>query len=324
MSRRLVVLDASYGDIAVETAAAKAFDITIEDAGGVSGEEIVKAAADADGVLVQYGQIDAGVIERCGGWRVIGRYGVGVDNVDVEAASRRGIAVVNVPDYCVEEVATHTAALVLAGVRRLSRSRALIDAGRWDDWQALRPVEPLSARTLGLVGAGRIGSEVARLLGPFFGRVLAYDPVQEPPAGTIAGTLEEVFTEADVVSLHCPLAPETRNLVDAVRLATMRDGAMLVNVSRGGLVDTAALAAALKGGRPAAAALDVLPEEPPAADDPILGAPNLVLTNHSAWYSEVALVRLRRLLAERCCDYLNGRPVPTIVNARQLGAGTPR
>ncbi len=322
MSGRLVVLDSPFGDVDVEIAAAAPYGVVVEDAGGVSGQAIVGAAGTAEGVLVQFGTLGADVIEQCPSWRVIGRYGVGVDNVDLDAATRHGVAVINVPDYCVEEVATHTAALVLAGSRKLAQSRALIDAGRWSDWQAIRPVGQLSTCTLGLVGVGRIGAEVARLLSPFFGRIIAHDPVQEPPPGVEPAELDEVFAEADVVSLHCPLTPETQDLVDAARLASMKSDAMLVNVSRGGLVDTAALAAGLRAGRPACAALDVLPQEPPDADDPLLGAPNLLLTNHSAWYSEVALVTLRRLLAERCGAYLTGAPVPTIVNASQLAAAS--
>jgi D-3-phosphoglycerate dehydrogenase len=320
MSGRLVILDAPYGDVDVETSAAAAYGVTIEDARTTTGPAIVDVAASADGVLVQYAQIGAEIIERCPGWRVIGRYGVGYDNVDVEAATRRSIAVVNVPDYCVEEVATHTAALVLAAWRKLAQSHDLIRRGGWDDWHALRPIQPLSACTLGLVGIGRIGTEVVRLLGPFFGRVVAYDPVQPAPAGVEPLELDDLFAEADVVSLHCPLTEQTRNLVDAARLARMKEHALLVNVSRGGLVDTAALAEALAARRPGAAALDVLPQEPPARDDPLLSAPNLLLTNHVAWCSEAALVRLRRLLAERCAAYLVGRPVPTIVNARELAS----
>ncbi len=320
MSGRLVVLDASFGDVSIESEAAAAHGVVVEDAGGVSGDAIVGAAGDADGVLVRFGRIDENVIERCPGWRVIGRYGVGVDNVDVAAASRGGIAVINVPDYCVEEVATHTAALTLAAVRRIRGSRELIDEGRWDAWTDLRPVERLSTCTLGLVGIGRIGAEVARLLGPFFGRVLAHD-VASSLATVQMVSLEELFSEADVVSLHCPLTAETANLVDASRLGTMKRTAYLVNVSRGGLVDTAALVDALHGGVIAGAALDVLPLEPPDPSDPIRSAPNLVLTNHDAWYSETALVTLRRLLADRCSAYLNGDPVPTIVNAGELSAG---
>jgi D-3-phosphoglycerate dehydrogenase len=314
-----VVLDASYGDISIESEAAAAYGVTVEDAAGVSGDGIVAAAADADGVLVQYGRIDESVIDRCSGWRVIGRYGVGVDNVDVAAATRNGIAVVNVPDYCVEEVATHTAALALAALRRTRNSRELVDDGRWSTWSELRPVERLSTSTLGLVGVGRIGAQVARLLGPFFGRVIAHD-VASSLTGAEMVSLDDVFSEADVVSLHCPLTAETANLVDASRLGSMKRTAYLVNVSRGGLVDTGALAAALRDGTIAGAALDVLPVEPPDPTDPILSAPNLTLTNHIAWYSETALVVLRRLLAERCSAYLNGDPVPTIVNARELSA----
>jgi len=319
VSGRLVVLDAPFADIVIESEAAAAYGVVVEDAGGVSGDAIVGAAGDADGVLVQYGRVDASVIERCPGWRVIGRYGVGIDNVDVAAASSRGIAVINVPDYCVEEVATHTAALALALLRRVLRSRELIDGGRWGAWSDLRPVERLSASTLGLVGVGRIGAEVARLLGPFFERVIAYD-VASSPTGIQMVSLEELFAEADLVSLHCPLTAETTNLVDRSRLGSMKRTAYLVNVSRGGLVDTAALAAALHEGVIAGAALDVLPVEPPDPSDPILSAPNLLLTNHDAWYSETALVTVRRLLAERCSAYLNGDPVPTIVNAGELGA----
>jgi D-3-phosphoglycerate dehydrogenase / 2-oxoglutarate reductase len=318
VSGRLVVLDANYGDVSVEAEAAAPYGVTIEDAGGVAGLAVVESAGSADGVLVQYGKIGAEIIERCPSWRVIGRYGVGVDNVDLDAATSHGVAVINVPDYCVEEVATHTATLVLASWRKLARSRALIEAGRWGDWSELRPVQPLSACTLGLVGVGRIGAEVVRLLSPFFGRVIAFDPVQAPPAGVEPIELDELFALADVVSLHCPLTPETAGLVDARRLAAMRPQALLVNVSRGGLVDTAALAQALVAGAIAGAALDVLPTEPPDPDDPVLGAPNLLLTNHSAWYSEAALVTLRRLLAQRCGAYLNGEPVPSLVNAQAL------
>jgi D-3-phosphoglycerate dehydrogenase len=324
VSGRLVVLDAGFGDVAVESEAAAAYDVVIEDAGDVSGAAVVDAAGTADGVLVRYGRIDADLIARCPSWRVIGRYGVGVDNVDVEAATAHGIAVLNVPDYCIEEVATHAAALVLSSTRKLAQAQALIEAGRWNDWDELRPIRPLSECTLGLVGIGRIGGEVVRLLAPFFGRVVAFDPVQAPIAGVEPVDLDKLFAEADVVSLHCPLTPETHNLVDATRLAAMKPDAVLVNVSRGGLIDTVALANALETGSIAGAALDVLPQEPPDPADPLLGAPNLIMTNHLAWYSEVALITLRRLLAARCSAYLNGELTTSVVNARGLAAqGTP-
>jgi D-3-phosphoglycerate dehydrogenase len=321
MSLRLVVLDASFGEVSVEAGAAAPYGVAVEDGGGVRGQEIPAVAADADGVLVQYGRIDDAVMAECPGWRVIGRYGVGVDNVDVPAASRRGIAVVNVPDYCVEEVATHTAALALAGLRKIGRSQALIADDRWGDWSELRPVQRLSGLTLGLVGVGRIGAEVARLLGPFFGRVIAYDLVTPSSSAIEMVGLDEVFGEADLISLHCPLNDETAGLVNAPRLATMKDSAYLVNVSRGGLIDLGALIAALHEGSLAGAALDVLPVEPPDRDDALHLTQNLLVTNHVAWYSETALIAVRQLLAERCSAYLTGSPVPTVVNANDLQGG---
>ena len=227
------------------------------------------------------------MIARFPTWRVIGRYGAGFDNVDVEAASRAGIAVVNVPDYCVEEAATHTAALVLAAWRKLFPARRLVDDGAWSELAPLLPIRPLSRCTLGLVGAGRIGTEVVRLLGPFFERG---DRVRPVAAGACrapaAADLDTVFAQSDVLSLHCPLTPETANLVDAARLASMKQGALLVNVSRGGLVDSTAVAEALRSGRLGGLALDVLPTEPPPADEPLLALPNVLVTNHIAWYSD--------------------------------------
>jgi D-3-phosphoglycerate dehydrogenase / 2-oxoglutarate reductase len=318
VGHHLVALDSGYGDVQVESVAARAFDVTITDAGNLSPEDALASADGAEGVLVCHLKLDAAVIARFPTWRVIGRYGAGFDNVDVEAASQAGIAVINVPDYCFEEVATHTAALVLAAWRKLFQARRLVDDGAWRELAPLLPIAPLSGCTLGLVGAGRIGSEVVRLLGPFFEEVIAYAPSRRVPAGARWADLETVFAHSDVLSLHCPLTPETANLVDAARLASMKPGALLVNVSRGGLVDSTAVAEALRSGRLGGLALDVLPTEPPPADEPLLALPNVLVTNHIAWYSDVSTVRLRQLLAERCAAYLVDRPVPSVVNAAAL------
>jgi D-3-phosphoglycerate dehydrogenase / 2-oxoglutarate reductase len=271
-------------------------------------------------VLVCRLKLDAGVIARFPTWRVIGRYGAGFDNVDVDAASRAGIAVVNLPDYCVEEAATHAAALVLAATRRLFEARRLVDVGGWRDPAPLLPMPRLSRCTLGLVGAGRIGTEVIRLLGPFFAEVIAHTPSRRVPPGARWAELETVFAQSDVVSLHCPLTLATANLVDAARLASMKPGALLVNVSRGGLMDAVAVAEALRSGRLGGLAVDVLPTEPPPLDEPLLTLPNVICTNHIAWFSDDSPVRLRQLLAERCAAYLVGQPVPSVVNAAALAA----
>lgn len=315
---RLAVLDSSYGDIAVETAAAAAH-----------GVELVDARADAspvDGVLVQYATITGADLDAHPEWRVIGRYGVGVDTIDLAAASERGIPVVNVPDYCEEEVATHAAALVLAATRRITEADALVRAGQWAEWPTLRPIRALSGMTLALLGVGRIGRETIRLLQPFFGRIIAHDPWATEVPGAELVSFEEALGEADVLSLHLPLTADTHHLVGAAAIASMKPSAYLVNVSRGGLVDSAALAAALHEGRLAGAALDVLEHEPPAGD-PILDAPHVTLTNHLAWYSEESEARLRSLLAERCASVLATGDAPTIVNRAALaeasGAATP-
>ena len=309
----LHVFDSSYGDIAVEKAAAEAHGVDLGDARSDS--------RTADGVLVQYASITGEVMDANPSWRVIGRYGVGVDTIDIDAATERGIAVVNVPDYCEEEVSTHAAALILAATRRITDADALVRQGRWADWSELRPIWSLSSATLALVGIGRIGRETIRLLAPFFGRVVAYDPFASPIDGVELVSLEEALTLGDVVSLHCPLTPETHHLINAERLALMKPTAYLVNVSRGGLVDGNALAVALEAHALAGAALDVLETEPPAGD-PLLEAPRVILTNHIAWYSQQSERRLRRLLAERCAAVLAGQDIPSLVNRAALEAAS--
>ncbi len=309
---RLAVFDSSYGDTAVEALAAAPW-----------GVEVVDARVDtspADGILVQYATVTAADLDEHPEWRVIGRYGVGVDTIDLTAASERGIPVVNVPDYCEEEVATHAAALVLAATRRVTEADTLVRAGRWSEWNTLRPIRAMSGMTLSLIGVGRIGREVIRLLSPFFGRIVAHDPWAAEVVGAELVSLDEALASADVLSLHVPLTAQTRHLVDGTALTKMKPAAYLVNVSRGGLVDSAALATALHEGRLAGAALDVLENEPPI-DDPILLAPHVTLTNHLAWYSEGSEVRLRSLLAERCASILAGGEAPTIVNRAALEAG---
>lgn len=319
-AHRLMVLDAAFDDIDVEREAAAQFGVSVERLEGQASGDLADTAMTADGILVQYRRIDAATIDRCPSWRVIGRYGVGVDNVDVEAASRQGIAVINVPDYCVEEVATHASAMVLSAWRKLHRSAEVIASGGWGAWQAVRPVRRLSTCTLGIVGAGRIGAETARMLGPLFERTVAHDPAGVVLPGSDSTHLDDLFATADVVSLHCPLTPATEALVDADRLKLMKRDALLVNVSRGGLIDGAALNAALRENQIGGAALDVLPSEPPEPDDPLLTAPGLLLTNHVAWYSEESLIRLRHLLAARCARYLAGGDGETVVNGDEIVA----
>jgi D-3-phosphoglycerate dehydrogenase len=315
MTLALAVLDTAYGDVEIERFAAEAVAVELIDARANAAR-----ATEADGVLVQFATIGAAEMDAHPRWKVIGRYGVGVDTIDLDAATRRGIRVVNVPDYCEEEVATHAAALALASVRRISQADRLVREGGWTDWRTLTPIPALSSATLGVIGLGRIGRETIRMLRPFFGRIVGYDPFVAAAEQVESASLETVLAEADVLTLHVPLTADTRHLIDAAALARMKPSAHLVNVSRGGLVDTVALAAALRRGALAGAAVDVLEHEPADPADPLLGAPNATITNHLAWYSERSEPRLRGLLAERCAAVLIGGSASSIVNAAALAA----
>jgi D-3-phosphoglycerate dehydrogenase len=219
--------------------------------------------------------------------RVIGRAGVGVDTIDLEAAEAAGITVVNQPSYGTREVASHAVALLLALQRRLCGLDNYVRSG-WSGPAVLAPMKPLDELVVGLVGGGRIGRATAEMLTGLVGTILVYDPARPPlPSGAaLAPELEELLGRSDVVSLHLPLTPQTAGMVDDAFLASMVPGALLVNVSRGGLVVEAALVAALESGHVGGAALDVFPTEPLPQTSPLLGAKNTLFTPHCASYSD--------------------------------------
>jgi D-3-phosphoglycerate dehydrogenase len=307
-------------DADVEIAAAAQNGAELEVSYVDAPDQIVDAARGADGIIVKFIEVSADTIAGLNGVRVIGRTGAGVDNIALDAATERGIAVINVPDYCVEEVATSAAAFVLADARRLHDAEVHVRNGRWSDaWPDLQPIVPLSQQTLGVVGLGRIGAEACRILAPLFGTTLGYDPgPPETPAGVERVELDELFRRSDVVTLHCPLTPETRHMVDRERIATMPSGATIVNVARGPLIDQVALAEALRAGTLRSASIDVTDPEPPPPGDPIFDVPNLRITNHMSWLSDASLLRNRTMLAERCAAYLTGGDPVSLVNRAVL------
>lgn len=272
----------------------------------------IAAVADADVVLVRESPVTRRVIEAMpsarGFGRAVIRYGIGVDNIDQAAASAHRVAVANVPDYGIDEVATQTVALLLSLVRRLPLHEREVRAGRWSTG-VLQPMYRLRGRTLGLVGYGRIARMThAMLQGYGFARVLVHDPLATLPAGVTAASVDEICREADVVSLHAPLTSQTRHLIDARRIALMRPTAVLLNTARGGLVDLDALAAALAARRIHGAGLDVFEQEPPDPAHPIFGLDNAALTNHIGWYSEEAMRDVQRKAAEEAVRVLSGQP----------------
>jgi phosphoglycerate dehydrogenase-like enzyme len=254
-------------------------------------------------------------LPRC---RVVVRYGVGTDTVDVDAATEHGVAVCNVPDYGVEEVSDHALALLLALGRRIVTLDRAVRGGDWS--LASSPdVRRLRGRVLGLVGLGRIGRAVARKALALGLEVVAYDPVAAPPAPSVTHLgLDELLARSDYVSLHAPLVPATRHLFDDATFRRMKPGAFLINTARGGLVDTDALTRALADGRLAGAGIDVLEQEPIAPDHPLLDQPNCLLTPHAGWFSQDAFAELKTKAAEEAVAVLTGAVPRSCLNPEAL------
>lgn len=275
-------------------------------------EEIAAAGRAAAGVLVYSGRFDAALLARLRECRILARCGAGYDNIDVRAAAERGIVVTYVPAYGADDVAEHAIALLFACARRLGRCDRSVRAGRWPSYAELGRMSRLSGRTLGLLGFGRIAREVASRASGLRLRVIAHDPFVAPAEGGEAELVpaRELFAESDFLSVHLPLTPDTRHLVGRETFALMRPTAYLINTSRGAVVDQAALVAALDAGLIAGAGLDVLDGEPPEAADPLLRHPDVIITPHSAAYTEEALGEVRRTALADVARVLRGqRPV---------------
>ncbi len=269
-----------------------------------------EATADADAVVVALQRMSADHIAAFGpAVSVIGRAGVGLDTVDLEVARTAGVSVVHEPAYATDEVADQAAALILACARRVVVADRTIRNDGWITNTGVGRVLDLQAATLGVVGAGRIGRALIERMLPFMGEVVVFDPEQsELPGGTRrAADLAELLRASDVLSIHTPLTVETRGLIGAAELALLPAGAIVVNVSRGGIVDEVALAEALRSGALSSAGLDVFAVEPLPADSPLRGLDNLVLSPHIAGYSEGAAPRLTAWMLEDVLRHLEGR-----------------
>lgn len=273
--------------------------------------------AEAEGILNLRYDIDADTVARLDECRIIARYGIGVDNIAVDAALERQIPVTNVPDYCLEEVATHAITLVLALARDVVRYNDSVAEGAWNRDVGV-PLHRLSTQTVGIVGFGAIGREVAERLGGFAPDIVVSDPYLEPD--DVVGSdvelveFETLLARSDYVTIHSPLTESTRGLFDADAFAQMKDTAYLVNVARGAIVDGDALTTALDTGALAGAGLDVFPEEPPGADDPLRNHERVLTTPHVAWYSEEANATRRRVAAQNVRAALLGEKLENVVN----------
>ncbi|MEE9286392.1 MAG: C-terminal binding protein [Dehalococcoidia bacterium] len=274
-----------------------------------SDDEVIELAAQADIILNGLVPITRKVLEAVERCKAVARYGVGYDNVDIQAATEQGIAVIHVPDYCAEEVSNHVMAFLLAWAKQLVPFDSATHQGRWD-YRLVPKVQSVREQTLGIVGVGRIGMAVARKARAFAMDVVAYDPYMAPEVleaeGITACSLEEGLARSDYVSIHTPLTPETRHLIGAEQLKAMKKTAFLINTSRGPVVDEAALAQALQEGWIAGAGLDVFEREPLPADSPLRTMANVIMTPHTASQSPVANAVLRRRIAEEVLRVLRG------------------
>ncbi len=314
MSRPLIaVTDSVFPSLDLARAALKRVDPELRMAKSVQPDDILAVARDADAVLVTYAKLPGDLLRQLTRCKVIGRFGLGVDNIDLPAAKEMGITVTYVPDYCIEEVSDHAMALLLSLARKIPFSNTLVQSGRWE-MPAVVPIRRLSGRTLGLVGFGNIPRKLTPKAKAFGLRVVAHDPYAPADALKAAGVegvdFDQLLAMSDFVSIHAPLTPETRGLFNAATFAKMKKGALLINTARGPLVDEAALAAALDAGQVGAAALDVLATEPPPKDHPLFGRDNVILCPHTAWYSIEALEELQTKCASDVARVLSGeRPV---------------
>jgi D-3-phosphoglycerate dehydrogenase len=272
-------------------------------------DDIIAVARDADAILVTYAKLPGELLRQLTRCKAIGRFGLGVDNIDLPAAKELGIAVNYVPDYCLREVSDHAMALLLSLARKVPFSNRLVQSGRWEV-PPIVPLRRLDGQVLGLIGFGNIPRALAPKAKAFGLKVLTHDPYVKPDVLAAAGvesvSFDDLLARSDFISVHAPLMPQTRGLMNAAAFAKMKKGALLINTARGPLVDEAALVAALDSGHLGGAGLDVVTAEPLAGDSPLLGRDNVIVTPHTAFYSVEALEELQTKCASDVARVLSG------------------
>jgi D-3-phosphoglycerate dehydrogenase / 2-oxoglutarate reductase len=310
MPRTLIAItDSPFPSLEPAKKALARLDPEYRMAASPSSDDILAVARDADAILVTYAKLPGELLRQLTRCKAIGRFGLGVDNIDLVAAKALGIAVNYVPDYCLREVSDHAMALLLALARKVTLGNKLVQSGRWEV-PPLVPLRRLEGQTLGLIGFGNIPRALAPKAKAFGLRVVAHDPYL--PAEVFAdATVEDagfgaLLAMSDFVSIHAPLLPATRGLMNAAAFAKMKKGAWFINTARGPLVDEPGLVAALDSGHLGGAALDVLATEPPAKDSPLLGRDNVILTPHTGFYSVEALEELQTKCASDLARVLSG------------------
>ncbi len=314
--------DPLHSDFRHELAEFEAIGATLRVLNVKTEAEVAAACAEADALIVTYAHVGRTALAAMPRLKIMVRSGGGYDSLDVPAATERKVMVCNVPDYCVSDLAEHTMALLLAWWRRIGDLDRVVRAEGWG--RPFKPVYRLEGKTLGILGLGRMGQAVAVRAKGFGVKLVAFDPYMPESVFTALGVkrmaLDELCRAADIVTIHSPLTAETRHLICERTLRLMKPTTVIVNTARGGLVKTVDLAAAIREGRIAGAALDVVEEEPLPMDHPIRSAPRVILTPHAAWYSEDAEPELRRRAAQIVVQGLRGERPASLLNPEVLGA----
>jgi D-3-phosphoglycerate dehydrogenase len=323
----IVVTDYDFDDVEIERGVVEGAGLEFRALQAKSEGDVLVGAPDATSLITQYAYIGREVMDGLPGLRHIARYGVGTDIVDVEYATAKGVVVTNVPaDYCRNEVADHALAMMLSFARGLVEYDAATRAGTWR-WQSAAPLHRLAACTVGIIGLGNIGRSIADRCLAFGSRVVAYDPYAVAAGHVVPGvgwaSLDDLLATADYVIVQAPLTPETRGLIGEAAISRMKRGAVLINTSRGPIVDTAAVRSAILSGHIRGAGFDDLPEEPakqrdwhPA--DPLFGTPRTLITPHAAYYSEESLAFCREFAAGEAVRLAFGQPLLSPVNLHRL------
>ncbi|WP_248930607.1 C-terminal binding protein [Paenibacillus hamazuiensis] len=304
---KVVVTDSEYEDLRYEKSLLNMDPIDLVSAQCRTEDEVIAVCHDADAIMNQYAPISRKVILALNNCKVITRYGVGVNTIDLDAATEKGICVANVPDYCADEVSDHALALMLSWLRKVTAANRAVKSGEWD-YKMTQPIYRLRGRTLGLVGFGKIPRALAEKVKPLGLNVIAYDPYCPCEIAENGGvallSLDELCREADIISVHAPLMASTEGMIGKRQFDLMKSEAIIINTSRGHVIDEAALIEALRNKRISGAALDVVEYEPIHWNNTLLTMDNVILTPHMAWYSEEAISELRLKAAMGVLDVL--------------------
>jgi len=304
----VIVADCDHPSIAIEQAVLKDICPDIPWLACKTEDEIIAQCAKGEGVIIMYAPMTRRVLQQLPKCKIIARYGVGVDTVDLKAAAELGIIVSNVPDYGTHEVSDHALAMMLCLTRKVAYASDLVKRGQWD-FRLMHPVRRHQVQTIGIIGVGRIGGAMAHKTHALGMKVIAHDPFVSPervPDYITLVSLEELLQQSDVVSVHCPLSENTRDLLDEKMLSLMKPSAFLINTARGSIVNEAALEKMLAEKKLAGAALDVLSIEPGATSHPLFKYDNFICTPHMAWHSEESAQELKRKAAEEVRRVLSG------------------